>query len=131
MGNIFQLGTKYTEAMSMQYIDQDGELKYPIMGCYGIGVGRLAASVCEVSRDEYGPIWPITIAPWQVHICALRADEPQVREYADKLYNELQRKKSKLSTMTDRSIRCDVFRCGPAGYPKGNRQPQKHKGILR
>ncbi|NLL39934.1 MAG: proline--tRNA ligase [Clostridiales bacterium] len=108
VGNIFQLGTKYTEAMSMQYIDQDGELKYPIMGCYGIGVGRLAASVCEVSRDEYGPIWPITIAPWQVHICALRADEPQVREYADKLYNELQREKIEV-IYDDRSVSAGVM----------------------
>lgn len=91
VGNIFQLGTKYTKAMNMQYIDQDGELKYPLMGCYGIGVGRLAASVCEVRRDDYGPVWPITIAPWQVHICALRADEPMVRECADTLYERLQK----------------------------------------
>ena len=89
VGNIFQLGTKYTESMGMQYLDKNGELQYPIMGCYGIGVGRLVASVCQVSRDNYGPIWPITIAPWQVHLCALRVDEPQVKETADKLYSEL------------------------------------------
>ncbi len=91
VGNIFQLGTKYTESMGMQYLDQNGELKYPIMGCYGIGVGRLVASVCQVSRDKFGPIWPITIAPWQVHLCALRVDDPAVREAADKLYSELKR----------------------------------------
>ncbi len=89
VGNIFQLGTKYTESMGMQYIDSEGQLKYPIMGCYGIGVGRLVASVCQVSRDKYGPIWPMTIAPWQVHLCAIRADNPAVKETADKLYEEL------------------------------------------
>ena len=91
VGNIFQLGTKYTESMGMQYLDANGELKYPIMGCYGIGVGRLVASVCQVSRDNYGPIWPMTIAPWQVHLCALRVDDPAVKETADKLYAELKR----------------------------------------
>ncbi len=91
VGNIFQLGTKYTESMGMQYLDKDGELKYPIMGCYGIGVGRLVASVCQVSRDKFGPIWPMTIAPWQVHLCALRIDDPAVRETADRLYEELKK----------------------------------------
>lgn len=91
LGNIFQLGTKYTESMGMQYLDKDGELKYPIMGCYGIGVGRLVASICQDSHDKFGPIWPMTIAPWQVHLCALRVDEPAVRETADRLYAELKR----------------------------------------
>ncbi len=89
VGNIFQLGTKYTESMGMQYIDANGELHYPIMGCYGIGVGRLVASVCQVHRDKFGPIWPLTIAPWQVQLCALRVDDAKVRETADKLYEEL------------------------------------------
>ena len=91
VGNIFQLGTKYTESMGMQYLDANGELKHPIMGCYGIGVGRLVASVCQVSRDKYGPIWPMSIAPWQVHLCALRVDDPAVKETADRLYGELKR----------------------------------------
>ncbi|MBR2336298.1 MAG: proline--tRNA ligase [Clostridia bacterium] len=91
LGNIFQLGTKYTESMGMQYLDKDGELKYPIMGCYGIGVGRLMASICQDSFDKFGPIWPMTIAPWQVHLCALRVDDPKVKETADKLYAELKR----------------------------------------
>ena len=90
VGNIFQLGDKYTASMGMKYIDKDGTLKTPIMGCYGIGVGRLAASVCEAHHDDYGPIWPITIAPWQVQLCALRSDDEEVRAYADKLYDELQ-----------------------------------------
>lgn len=62
------------------------------MGCYGIGVGRLAAAVCEVHHDEYGPIWPMSIAPWQVHLCAVRADNAEVKSYADNLYEALQAK---------------------------------------
>ena len=92
VGNIFQLGTKYTKSMNMTYIDKDGETQYPIMGCYGIGVGRLAASICEAHHDEYGPVWPLAVAPWQVHICAVRADDAEVKAYADKLYEELQSK---------------------------------------
>ena len=90
VGNIFQLGTKYSKSMNMTYTDADGEVKNPIMGCYGIGVGRLAASVCEAHHDNYGPIWPISIAPWQVHICCMRADQEECRSAADKLYNDLQ-----------------------------------------
>lgn len=90
VGNIFQLGTKYTKSMNMTYLDQNGEEQYPIMGCYGIGVGRLAASVCEKCHDDYGPVWPITIAPWQVHLCCLRADDEATKAAADKLYADLQ-----------------------------------------
>ncbi len=89
VGNIFQLGTKYTKSMDMTYLDAEGKSHNPIMGCYGIGVGRLAASVCEAKHDDYGPIWPISIAPWEVHICAVRADDPEVKATADKLYEEL------------------------------------------
>ena len=90
VGNIFQLGRRYTEAMGMTYDDENGARVNPIMGCYGIGVGRLIASVCEAHHDDYGPIWPITIAPWQVEICALRPDDEGVRAASDKLYTELE-----------------------------------------
>ena len=92
VGNIFQLGTKYTKSMGMTYLDKDGSTQTPIMGCYGIGVGRLAASVCEAHHDDYGPIWPMAIAPWQVHICAVRADDAEVKEKADALYEDLQKR---------------------------------------
>ena len=92
VGNIFQLGTKYTKSMNMTYTDSEGNILNPIMGCYGIGVGRLAASICEAHHDDYGPIWPIAIAPWQVHICAVRADDSDVKAYADNLYNTLTEK---------------------------------------
>lgn len=91
VGNIFQLGTKYTKSMGMTYLDQNGASQYPIMGCYGIGVGRLAASVCEAHHDDYGPIWPISIAPWQVHICCVRSDNAEAHELADQLYDYLQK----------------------------------------
>ena len=77
--------------MNMTYTDSDGETQYPIMGCYGIGVGRLAASICEAHHDDNGPIWPLSVAPWQVHLCAVRSDNPDVKAVADKLYEELQR----------------------------------------
>lgn len=89
VGNIFQLGTKYTKSMNMQYVDKDGSMHNPIMGCYGIGIGRLAASVCEAKHDEYGPIWPISIAPWEAHICCIRPDDEETRNAADKLYEAL------------------------------------------
>ena len=92
VGNIFQLGTKYTETMDMKYLDENGKEQYPIMGCYGIGIGRMAASICEVRHDDWGPIWPITIAPWQVHLCCLRSDDAEAKAKADELYAALQDK---------------------------------------
>ena len=90
VGHLFQLGTRYTESMKMSYLDENGISHYPIMGCYGIGIGRLVASICETHHDEYGPIWPLPIAPWQVHLCCIRADDEQVKTLADGLYEQLQ-----------------------------------------
>ena len=89
VGNIFQLGRRYTESMGTTYDDEKGNRVNPIMGCYGIGVGRLMASVCEEHHDQYGPVWPISIAPWEIEICALRADQAHVKEEANKLYKSL------------------------------------------
>ncbi len=90
VGNIFQLGDKYTRAMGMTYLDADNTEKHPVMGCYGIGIGRLMASVCQESRDEYGPIWPMSIAPWQVEVCNLRVTDDKVRARAEKLVSDLE-----------------------------------------
>lgn len=109
VGNIFQLGTKYTKTMGMEYLDQDGKKHNPIMGCYGIGVGRLAASVCEVRRDDYGPIWPITIAPWEVQLCCMRADDAECKEFADKLYDDLQ--KAPFGSALTMTVMCVPVRC--------------------
>ena len=108
VGNIFQLGTKYTETMNMTYVDADGSLKHPIMGCYGIGVGRLAASVCEAHHDDYGPIWPISIAPWHVQLCSLRADNEEVAAVSQKLYDELSAKGVEV-LWDDRSVSAGVM----------------------
>lgn len=108
VGNIFQLGTKYTKSMNMQYVDQNGEQHYPIMGCYGIGVGRLAASVCEAHHDDYGPIWPISIAPWQVNLCCVRSDDEQCKALADKIYDELQSRGVEV-IYDDRNVRPGVM----------------------
>ncbi len=90
IGNIFQLGTKYTESMGMTVLNKEGKAVTPIMGCYGIGVGRAIASIAEESADDKGLNWPMAIAPWHVYLCALRPDDDAVREKADKLYGDLQ-----------------------------------------
>lgn len=108
VGNIFQLGDKYTRSMDMQYLDENGALQYPVMGCYGIGVGRLAASVCEESHDDYGPIWPITITPWEAQVCVLRADQEEPKRVGEELYAALQ--KAGVDTiMDDRTISAGVM----------------------
>lgn len=108
VGNIFQLGTKYTKAMHMTYIDKDGNSRYPVMGCYGIGIGRLAASIAEAHHDEYGPVWPMSVAPWQVHLCAIRSDNPEVRKFADAMYEKL--KENGIEVIyDDRPVRAGVM----------------------
>ncbi|MDD4539809.1 MAG: proline--tRNA ligase [Lentisphaeria bacterium] len=89
VGNIFQLGTKYSAPMSCNYLDQDGKSKPMIMGCYGIGVGRAMAAVIEQCHDDYGPVWPMAIAPFQVHLIGLNINQPEVRQACDKLYQSL------------------------------------------
>ncbi|HTL11064.1 MAG TPA: proline--tRNA ligase, partial [Bdellovibrionota bacterium] len=89
VGNIFKLGTKYSAAMACTFLDPNGKAKPMIMGCYGIGVGRAMASVMEQSCDKYGPIWPMSIAPYQVHLLALNLNVPEVKAAAEKIYFEL------------------------------------------
>ena len=85
VGNIFKLGTRYTEAMDATFLDQEGEAQYVIMGSYGIGSGRLLASAAEEYNDENGLILPITIAPYEVHLLSLKGAE----EAAEGVYEEL------------------------------------------
>lgn len=89
VGNIFQLGTKYTKSMGMTVLNSEGKAVTPIMGCYGIGVGRALASVAEESHDDKGFIWPMTIAPWHVYLCGIRLDDETVKNEATKLYEEM------------------------------------------
>ena len=71
VGNIFKLGTRYSDAMGCTYLDRDGQEKPVIMGSYGIGSGRLLACVAEQHHDENGLIWPVSVAPYHVHLVAL------------------------------------------------------------
>ncbi len=93
VGNIFQLGTKYSQSMKMTVKTKSGEETNPIMGCYGIGIGRSLACVLEENFDENGICLPIAIAPYKVHICPLRLDDEDVKEAAEKVYEELLSKK--------------------------------------
>ena len=91
VGNIFQLGTKYSAPMKCEYLDKDGKSHPMIMGCYGIGIGRTMAALVEDSHDDYGPIWPMSVAPYQVEICAITPDKDRVMEVAEAFYQELQK----------------------------------------
>jgi prolyl-tRNA synthetase len=89
VGNIFKLGVKYSEAMKMTYAEEDGSQRTPIMGCYGIGVGRTMACVVEEHHDEKGPLWPISVAPYEVEVVGLGANEEAVRTHALDLHAKL------------------------------------------
>lgn len=89
VGNIFQLGTKYTESMSFNYTEDDGTKRAPIMGCYGIGIGRTLACVIEEHHDDRGPLWPMSVAPFEVAICCLQIKKPGVLDAARDLYKKL------------------------------------------
>jgi len=95
IGHVFKLGTVFSQRQGAFFIDRDGVQKPLVMGCYGIGVGRLLAAVIEENHDDKGIIWPLEIAPYQVYLCALapRIDEAAVAEAAEKLYAELCREK--------------------------------------
>ncbi len=89
VGNIFKLGTRYSEPLGATYSDEDGVERPVVMGCYGMGPARIIAAAIEQRADERGIVWPRALAPWQVHLVSLaRAGEPE-REAADRLYEEL------------------------------------------
>lgn len=91
VGNIFKLGTRYSEAMGCTFLDRDGTSKPVVMGSYGIGVGRLLACVAEEYNDERGLRWPITVAPFEVEVVALgkAGGSSEAQETADRLYEML------------------------------------------
>ncbi|NJN55060.1 MAG: proline--tRNA ligase, partial [Anaerolineae bacterium] len=86
VGNIFKLGTRYTQAMGATFLDENGATQHIIMGSYGIGITRLLACLAEQYHDEQGLTWPVTVAPYPVHLLSLRGGE----ETAVTLYHELQ-----------------------------------------
>lgn len=89
VGHIFKLGTKYSESFGVQFIDEKGEMRPIIMGCYGMGLSRLLAGAIEQSHDDKGIIWPVPIAPYHVYLCALNREGSDVAERAEKLYTAM------------------------------------------
>lgn len=90
VGNIFKLGTKYSDGLKATVLDENGKAQSIIMGCYGIGVGRLLACIIEQHHDDSGIIWPISVAPFQVEIVVLTGKKPAGElEAAEKIYNAL------------------------------------------
>jgi prolyl-tRNA synthetase len=90
VGHVFKLGTFLSEKLGAYYSDEKGESHPIMMGCYGIGFGRLLAAAVEQNHDEKGIIWPATIAPFQVYLCPLYREGTKVSEVAEKLYNDLE-----------------------------------------
>lgn len=90
IGNIFHLGTKYTKSMNYTVLNEAGEKIHPVMGCYGIGITRLLPAIIEESHDERGPVLPMPIAPFEVHLCVLNKKELDVSNHAEELYCALQ-----------------------------------------
>jgi prolyl-tRNA synthetase len=88
VGNIFSLGTKFSEPFDLKYKDEAGNEQYVIMGSYGIGLGRLMGTIVEVLSDEKGIIWPESIAPFKVHLISLGTDE-KVKKESESLYKKL------------------------------------------
>jgi prolyl-tRNA synthetase len=86
VGNIFKLGTYYSEKMGATYLAQDGTRRPFVMGSYGIGIGRAVQTIIETSHDERGIVWPFAVAPFEVHLIALPMKDAQVRETAESLY---------------------------------------------
>jgi prolyl-tRNA synthetase len=89
IGHIFKLGTFFSQKFGANYIDAEGNSQPIVMGCYGIGIGRLMAAIIEVSHDDKGIIWPMSVAPCQVCLCPLYRDDDRVVSTAESLYAEL------------------------------------------
>lgn len=89
VGNVFDLGTKYSKAFDLTFINESGEKTYPIMGCYGIGVSRTMGVIVEKFNDERGIMWPASIAPFTIHLASLNTNDTAVIARADEVYETL------------------------------------------
>ncbi len=89
VGHIFYLGQKYSKAMGLKFLDQNGKAQHAEMGCYGIGISRTVQAVIEQMHDEDGMIWPLSVAPFPVHICLLDEKDEELKAYTMDLYNKL------------------------------------------
>ncbi|MGD9118316.1 MAG: proline--tRNA ligase, partial [Dehalococcoidia bacterium] len=90
VGHIFKLVTTYSQKFDASFIDEKGESRPLVMGCYGLGLSRLMAAVIEQNHDDKGIIWPSSLAPYQVYLCPLYKEGTKVEEVAEKLYAELE-----------------------------------------
>ena len=90
IGHVFKLGTFLSTALGADFIDEKGDSRPIIMGCYGIGLGRLLAAAVEHYHDDKGIVWPLSIAPYQVYLCPLYREDANISDVAEKLYTELQ-----------------------------------------
>jgi prolyl-tRNA synthetase len=90
VGHIFKLGTGYSESFGASYLDNEGQQRPIIMGCYGIGVGRLLAAAIEQNHDDNGIVFPAPIAPYQVHLVGLNLSDESVAKEAESLYELLE-----------------------------------------
>jgi prolyl-tRNA synthetase len=104
VGNIFSLGTRFSDALELFYLDEKGEKKPVIMGCYGIGPGRLMGVIAEVLSDEKGLVWPKEISPFDIHLISIEDKEGKVKVEAQKLYDRLI-KSGKTVLFDDRDMR--------------------------
>lgn len=91
LGHIFKLGTRYSELMGATFLDRAGQTRSLVMGCYGIGIGRLMAAVVEQCHDDHGIVWPLSVAPYHFHLIGL-GDEAKIVDTAESLYHTLQSK---------------------------------------
>jgi prolyl-tRNA synthetase len=90
VGNIFKLGSDFTEALGAEFVAEDGSRRHPIMGSYGIGLGRAMACIVEAHHDERGIAWPAEVAPYRVHLLSIGASrDPAVAQSAEALYERL------------------------------------------
>ncbi len=89
VGHIFKLGTFLSDKLSASFLDENGVSRSAVMGCYGIGIGRLLAAIVEYGHDDKGIVWPIQVAPYQVHICTLNPDKSNVEHTGEQLYQTL------------------------------------------
>ena len=107
VGQVFKLGTKYSEALGCTYLDQNGKSQPMVMGCYGIGVSRTMAAAIEQSHDDDGIIWPVAIAPYEVVIVPANNKDEAVMEAAQKLYESFEEKADEV-VLDDRNERAGI-----------------------
>lgn len=107
VGHIFKLGTKYSETMKANFIDENGKEKPFVMGCYGIGVTRTMASVIEQNNDENGIIWPLEVAPYQINVIPVNIKDENQMRVANEIYEDL-RKTGARVVLDDRNERAGV-----------------------